>query len=874
MAGILPSARPSSSGVPFRPAVELPQATVHTLSNGLQIIVREDHSAPVVAVQAWCRTGSLHEGRWLGAGLSHVLEHMLFKGTARRSGPRLDQEVTEAGGYFNAYTSYDRTVYWINAPQTGATVALDVLADIMQHAALPAEELERELDVIRREMDMGHDDPGLRSSRRLFETAFTHNPCRHPIIGHRRLFDQLRTEDIRAYYRERYAPNNVFFVVVGDIETGRVLDQLGSAYEGTPPLSQPPVYLPPEPRQTAARRVVEEAPIALGHLHTCWHTPDPRHPDAPALDILATLLGSGRSSRLYREVRQKLGVVHSADAWTYSPGLSGIFGVSAIIDGPRHAQAVDALLREVDRLRRRNVPVAELAKARKQFMAATLSTRKTMQGQAQDLGSSWLMADDLNFSEHYLRQLLAVRPTDLKRVAASYLRDEASSHYALLPQGSKVARAGGQTGAKTRTPSLFTLRNGLRVILREDRRLPFVDFRWATLGGVLRETPSNNGLTWLMSRGLLKGTRRRSAEEIALEIESVGGHLDTYGGNNSLGVQLEVLQQDVRLGIDLLADVLLRPQFPATEIQREREVQLAAIRSREDQMLKSAIRLMRERLFGKRGYGLDTLGSEQSVRGLSPKDLRRAHRDWLRPDQSVLAVVGHVSPSQTQADLERAFGSWSPAASQPDHPPTPRSSKPTRSSPNRIQETRQKRQAVVAAGFPGTTLHHEHRFALELLQEACSDLGSRLFLRIRDELGLAYYVGAQHFAGLWPGYFAFYAGTSPSQAGQVEAELLKEALVLAQKGLSAEELKRAKAKVLGQKKISRQDPGNLAMTLALDELYGLGYAYAEEEDAHYEAVSLDNVREVAQLYLNPDQAVVVVLTGTDDEAQTDNPASC
>jgi zinc protease len=222
---------------------------------------------------------------------------MLFKGTERRTGPRLDQEVTEAGGYFNAYTSYDRTVYWINAPRTGAAVALDVLADIMQHATLPAEELERELDVIRREMDMGHDDPGLRSTRRLFETAFAHNPSRHPIIGHREIFDQLRPDDIRSYYRERYAPNNVFFVIVGDVDTPWVLEQLETAYEGTRPLSLPPVYLPLEPRQTATRRVLEEAPVALGHLHTCWHTPDPRHPDAPALDILATLLGSGRSSR-------------------------------------------------------------------------------------------------------------------------------------------------------------------------------------------------------------------------------------------------------------------------------------------------------------------------------------------------------------------------------------------------------------------------------------------------------------------------------------------------------------------------------------------------------------------------------------------------
>src|SRR5581483_9763210 len=142
-----------------------PGVKLTTLENGLVIIVREDHSAPVVAAQAWCNTGSISEGRWMGAGLSHVLEHMLFKGTASRPGSRIDQEVQEAGGYMNAYTSFDRTVYHINVPNTGGRVAIDILCDIMQNASLPPDELAKELDVIRREMDMNQDDPGRRSSR-------------------------------------------------------------------------------------------------------------------------------------------------------------------------------------------------------------------------------------------------------------------------------------------------------------------------------------------------------------------------------------------------------------------------------------------------------------------------------------------------------------------------------------------------------------------------------------------------------------------------------------------------------------------------------------------------------------------------------------
>src|SRR6202789_3657692 len=204
-----------------------------TLENGLVIIVREDHSAPVVSAQAWCAAGSIHEDKWLGAGLSHVLEHMLFKGTTTRPGSRIDQEVQQAGGYMNAYTSFDRTVYHINVPDTGATVAIDILCDIMQNASLPADELDKELDVIRREMDMNHDDPARRAGRRLFEVAYTKSPYRFTIIGYPEIFNTLKPHDISGYYRERYVPNNIFFVVTGDIKADDVVKQIREAFGKT-----------------------------------------------------------------------------------------------------------------------------------------------------------------------------------------------------------------------------------------------------------------------------------------------------------------------------------------------------------------------------------------------------------------------------------------------------------------------------------------------------------------------------------------------------------------------------------------------------------------------------------------------------------------
>ncbi|MGA3285321.1 MAG: pitrilysin family protein [Verrucomicrobiota bacterium] len=828
--------------------------TLTTLDNGLTLIVREDHSAPVVSVQAWCMAGSIHEGRWLGAGLSHVLEHMLFKGTSTRPGSRIDQEVQEAGGYLNAYTSFDRTVYHIDVPNTGARTAIDILCDIMQNATLPPDELAREMDVIRREMDMGQDDPGLRASRRLFEVAYTKSPYRFTIIGYPDIFNEVKPDDIRGYYHEKYAPNNVFYVVAGDVKNADVVAQIKTAYEKAKAKPLPPVVLPAEPKQTASREIIEEAPIELGHFHFAWHIPEIRHPDVPVLDVLAVLLGSGHSSRLFQQVRERQGLVHHVDAWTYSPGNPGLFGMSAIADGDKFAAARAAMLAEIEKIKSLSVSAHEVEKAVKQFISATLAARKTMEGQAQNLGGNWLAANDLNFSERYLAAVKRVSHADVQRVAREYLTAENRTLYALLPDGTAPKP---QTEIETTTDhpiQKIELPNGLRLLVKEDHRLPFVEFRAVFQGGVLAETRENNGATMLLAKMLLKGTNTRSAEKIATEIESVGGSIDSYGGNNSFGVNAEVLSSDFATGLDLVADVLLNPTFPAHELEREREVQIAGIRARKDDLLKSATIAMRQALFGNTGYGLDSLGTEETVQRISVADLKSFYQKLTAPNNCVLAIYGDVKTADVNAAVEKAFAGWKPGEKIQHRTPNIE-----HRTSNRVTETRDKKQAVLVIGFPGTTMHDDDRYPLELIQESCSDLGSRLFLRIRDQLGLAYYVGAQNFAGLVPGYFAFYTGTEPAKAGQVETELLKEAGLLRAEGLTAEELKRSKAKIIGQKKITRQELGHLASTTALDELYGLGYQRTELDDGKYEAVTLEQIKAAAQKYLKPDALVVAVV---------------
>src|SRR5256886_1857392 len=289
------------------------------LPNGLTIIVQEDHSAPVASVQAWCATGSIDEDQHLGAGLSHILEHMLFKGTKTRSTNVIAQKIQDVGGYINAYTSFDRTVFWIDVPKDGVATALDVLADAIMNSSLPPEEYMKEQEVIRREFAMGLDDPDRVAGLLLFATAYQRHPYRFPVIGELEIYNQLTQEQVMQYYKTRYVPNNLTFVVVGNVDAEKVRQQLTDFLKPYPEKSLQPVFIPAEPPQLGRREVHQEFATELTHLSLTWHIPEVTSPDVPALDLLSTILGDGRSSRLDRGDREEAGLAYQQSESTARP---------------------------------------------------------------------------------------------------------------------------------------------------------------------------------------------------------------------------------------------------------------------------------------------------------------------------------------------------------------------------------------------------------------------------------------------------------------------------------------------------------------------------------------------------------------------------
>jgi zinc protease len=821
------------------------------LPDGLTLIVKEDRSAPVASVQAWCATGSIYEDEKLGAGLSHILEHMLFKGTKTQKANDIAKKVQDVGGYINAYTSFDRTVYWIDVPKDGVETALAVLSDAMMNSTLPPEEYNKEQEVIRREFAMNLDDPDRMAGLLLFATAYQKHPYQLPVIGEMEIYNQLTQEQVTQYYKTRYVPNNLTFIVVGDVDAEKIRQQLTDYFKNYPEKSLKPVFVPEEPPQLGRREAHNEFATELSRLSIAWHIPELTHPDVPALDLLAGILGDGRSSRLYRRVREA-GVAFGVSAFSYTPGDPGLFGVDATVEPKKRDDAQKLILQMIDEIKQAGVTADELAKTKKMSLSHHLDALTTMRGQASDLGSNWLLTRNLDFSRDYLNAVQKVTLDDIKRVAAKYLVDQNLTVTSLNPNGSLAGKQETAKPIAAGEVQRFELSNGLRLLVREDPRLPLVSMSAVFRSGLLAETPQTNGITRLTARVLLKGTKTRTAEQIADQIEAIGGSISSDAGNNSMSVSVHMMKPDLKTGADLLADVLLNATMPEKAIGREKEVQKAGIKQEEEQLTTVARNILRQALFTDHPYALRSNGSTESVQRLTQKDLIEFRDKYLVAKNGVISVFGNVNAAEVKQLFEQALGKMKPGSlALTDARP----SSPINKIEN-VESNKEKAQGVVMVGYRGVNMFDQDRHALELIDEASSDLGSRFFVRIRENMGLAYYVGASQMQGLVPGVFAFYLGTDPQKIEPVKTALLDEIRKLASEGLTDEELKRAKKKFIGQHEIGMQSNDSFGYQCALDELYGLGFDYYKKLDQEVNAVTLDEIKRVAAKYFR-DQPYVL-----------------
>lgn len=825
-----------------------------TLENGLVGLVKEDHAAPVVSVQIWVGTGSIHEGDQLGGGLSHYVEHMIFKGTPTRKPGEIAKSIHALGGQINAYTSLDRTVFHTDLPARHWRAALEILADAVINPTFPAEECEKEKAVILRELSMGNDNPDRELNELLWRTAFTTHPYRHPVIGYKDVFERMTRDDLVASFRRRYVPDNMVAVIVGDVPAAEATAAMRTVFGPVPRRASPPVVLPGEPVQQSPRFARETGPHTQTRFHLAYHTVGLADHDAPALDLLASVTGNGQSSRLVQRIKEDRKLVNSIGAWSFTPLYPGLFSVSVTCDPDKEAAALAAVREEIASWAKTAFTREEIDKARRMMLVSELSTLQTMNGQATSYASGELMTHDPRYGEVYLDLLQHVTPADLQTMARRYLRPEAETLAIVGPTGTVGSAALAPALERPSDVTRLTAAPGVPLIFREDHRLPFVYVCAAFRGGVLSETETNAGITHLLADLLLRGTPTRSAEDIARTLESLGADLSPFAGHNSFGLQGRCLSGDADTLLAIMADCLAHPTLPGDEIDKVRAVQLAAIDAQREQPMAVAQEALDQTLFPGHPYRWNPLGRRDAVERIGQDALTGYHRQYLVTGNAVLAVFGDVS-SERAGQLAALLA----GRLRRDEAPARAIVAPRPVLPARVEKVEPKEQCIVLLGFPGIAVNDPRRDALDLLDTAMSGMSSKVFDTIREQRGLAYYAGASQRVGLEPGLFMLYAGTRPDARAEVETLLLREVDRVGREGLDAAELDRARRQMIADHEMRLQDNGNLAMTCALDELYGLGCRHEFTARQRIEAVTADQIRQAAASILNTNRLAVSVV---------------
>ena len=843
-----------------------------TLSNGLTIILKEDHSAPVAAVQVWVKTGSANETAE-EAGITHQIEHMIFKGTPTKKTGEIARTIETSGGRINAYTSFDRTVYYVEIDSAQFHKGLDVLLDAVQHSLFDPEELKKEKEVVLEEYRRSLDIPENQLSWAMMALCYQKHPYGRPIIGYEKTIRSFDREMILKYMDKWYTPRNMVVVAVGDFQAPKALETIKALVEKFPKRTGAKPSRPVEPPQTELRKVVKNAGVQQVYLNLCWHIPALTHKDIYALDILEVILGQGKTSRLYQRLKMDANLVYQVNAGAYALADPSLFSLDATLHPDKLDPALAAIGKEISKFSQHPVSQQEINKAKTMAEASFVFKMEDMAGQARTLGFFQTMTGDMFNADQYLSKIKQVTADDILRVSRAYLKPENLSIGLMAPEGANLnletdvvlslfngGPPKGQVKDATKVQTendmeMVVLKNGMRVIIKENNRLPEVSMLGAFLGGKRLEKAGEWGISGFVAEMLTRGTEKRTAADIASTVESWAGRLDGFSGRNSLGVSGKFLSKDLYAGLELLSDLILHVDFPASEIIKVREDILAAIKAKKDRPTAQLFELFYKTLYPHYPYGHPATGSEETISAITRKGLKTWYDSIRIPSNFVLAIVGDLDKDQLIPYVKTLFEPFrlSTKVLPQIAPETPLTG------PRKAHLERPGAQTHLSIGYLGAGLRSSNNPSMALVDTALSGMGGRLFSKLRDKQSLAYTITAFRSPGLETGAFGVYLACDPSKLPLAQEAVFNELALLRKEGLTDRELASAKRYLLGNLKIGMQTNGSQAMQMALDELYGQGYDHMPKYIAEIESVTRADVARAVKDIILPEQYILVTV---------------
>ncbi|WP_413289441.1 M16 family metallopeptidase [Bdellovibrio sp. HCB337] len=817
------------------------------LKNGLKVLLLESHKSPVISVQMWVKTGSADEKK-NEEGISHFIEHLVFKGTRKYKVGEIAAQVEASGGELNAYTSFDQTVFYVTISKQFSDVGLDVISEMMGFPTFDATEIDNEREVVIEEIKRGQDSLSRAGSQMMFSSVFKGHPYAIPVIGYEKNIRKFTPKKIADFFHSRYVPRNMFLVVSGDFESAemkqKVQKYFGEFKDYKLRKTTRPKVKPVKKTQVKVEKSTFEQTVA----YLAWPAPNVKHKDVSALEVMSLILGQGDSSRLVHSLRLEKPLTNSVGSYAFTPQDAGVLAISMGLNVENLQESLAKIKEHIVEIVNNPPSKTEMQKAVTNLASEQIYSLETVDGIARKAGTLEFYMGDHEYFKKYLKQLYALTPEDISRVAKKYFsadnltvcvlsktenenikktcqaftKDLKTALKAKPSKKSKPVKFKPQklslktTGGPATDIEEIAIGPGVTLLLKAQKETPTVSVRAGFLGGLRAEPTTTPGLTEMFSRVLTGGGKKFNETELNHRIDEMAAGLGAFAGRNSVGVSMDYLSVYEEKMFEVFEDVLTGPIFPSEVLEREKMIIKNQIKSRNDNPSQIAVLQFMSTLFDGHPYSRDMMGSQESVDKIQTQNLRDYYEKIIAGRNLTLTVVG---------DFDRSF--WVDQAKklaqklpQGEKFESSFPLKPLKQEHYLYQESK-KEQSHVIMGVRGLTITDEERYQLEVIQSILSGQGGRLFIELRDKNSLAYSVAPMRMEGLETGYFGAYIGCSPEKVKKAISMLKAEFQKLVDTKVPEQELLRAQRYIVGRHDIDLQRKSAISNSILFDRIYGL-----------------------------------------------------
>lgn len=840
------------------------QAQMYKLDNGQTVVVQEVKNNPIVTIDTWIKTGSIDEED-SNNGVAHFLEHLFFKGTKTHEPGEFDKILETKGAITNAATSKDFTHYYITIPSKDFDLAMDLHGDMILHPLIPRKEMEKERKVVLEEISKDLNSPTKIMQDNLNSMLYTTHPYKRKVIGRSDVIETITRDQVLSFYNKNYSPSNMVTVIIGDVDANHAIEKTKEAFNAEYKKQTKTIYTKEAPL-TKQQKKVEYLDTESGYMVIGFRGTPIDDKDSYALDVLATILGDGRSSVLNQVLKEKKRIAFSVDAGNSTFRDDGIFYISANYEPTKCKIVQDTIFNEIEKIQKNGVTDDQLKLAKNIIERSTYYSRESITNIATEIGYTMALTNDIKFYDTYLDNIKNVSKEDVKKVAEKYLGINRSAVSIVLPKSAKEVPVASLTQQAPATAELvsenaqtqkYKLSDGATMLYTPNNVNDIIAISIYAKGGQLAEQKA--GTANLTATAMMRGTKNYTSLELSQVLEDNGIKIQPSASADAFAINVLTTKDEYDKTLELLNEVVNNATFEDYEIDKVKTENLNTIKRNKDVPLQRAIEEYRDLIYQNSPYSISSKILEKNIPNITKEDIINYYNSIFAPKNLVISINGNIDKDKTIQDLNNIF---KPKENTKNFDFAQYNSKiPTVTTPRQtIQKVPTTETAWILLGWQTNGVLNEKDYAtLQVIDSLLgSGMSSRLFKDLREQEGLAYQLGSGYSPNVLRGSFLLYIGTNPQTLDKAKSGLFAEITRLKTEYVGDKELQDAKEKLLGNYVIGLETNLDKASNIGWYEASTRGYEFKDKYEKLINSVTDSDIIEIANKYFTDDYILSIV----------------